>query len=279
MSSPHQNAIAGPSSQPFFPIPFRLDTRPKKVSTPSPRRPIPSTSSRSSTPIRPAIRARSSSTYSARTQVDEDAAQLDARRADSVRKMVDIWNNLASRYSTKSHENDEIIINTGEVVADRGRIRNMVPMRDIGEDSDDDEDEETMTVVSETGVESLDSDEDELGGWDIDPQVRIMPVKRVDSELDQRELRQFLLEEEERKEMDENEDADEEEGWTSDDESDGDDESRSDFLEGSQESSEDSEEDSEDELLAVDFEASRVTPVPTRARLVSLSSLLRVNRN
>lgn len=279
--------IAGPS-RPYFPRPFRLDALRETAAPARESASRQASSSRSSTPIRPTPRARSSSAYSSRTQQDDDDALLNKKRADSVKKMVDSWDLLREKYgSVGLNEDDEIDIKTGEIMKNRGRIKAMVPRKGIGEESDE-EDAETQTVASEVEDEVL-SDEDVLAGLgDVDCQTREQAPTRVWTDQDREDLAAFLRDEAELRELGDNgDDGDVEELDSSDEEGDGasqasgsspirssspntsgngDSAVNGDDLDGS---------DSEDELLSFDPDAVKVTPV----RPHHVSQPIQVNLN
>lgn len=274
------NAVAGPSSQPYFPIPFRLDTSRSVPSTPARllhRVSQPSSFSRSSTPSHITPRARSTSTFSTRTQVDEDATLLQRKRADSVKKMVNTWDLLAEKYgSIGIHDDDEIDILTSDIITNRGRLKTMKAHKDIGLEMYEDEDETITEVMSETGEEESlsDSDDDVFASWDVDMQTGPKRPQRVWTDQDQDDLEEFMKKEKERKamELDTDEDADGEDGWSSEDQESCRSASPSPVLDSGSIlallKAED--EESEDELLKFDPDAQRNTPVPLRKRQVSL---------
>lgn len=180
-----------PASHTFFPQPYRISDQASPAKRPrlssAPRQFQPHTSASSST--------------ASLDQIDFQKA-----REASALRMLDVWSNLADRYSRPLDEDDIIDLNTGKVVRDRGVIRGSRHW-DLGCFADDVGEEE-----AEEGDEEEDDDDiDELDSFaaprglerqelSAEADVRNMPPVREMDPADAEDLRQFLEAERRRRE-------------------------------------------------------------------------------
>ncbi|KAJ7043347.1 hypothetical protein C8F04DRAFT_1390163, partial [Mycena alexandri] len=163
------------SSAPFFPPPYRIPDEP----SPTKRQ------RRSSTPRQPA----------ASTSATPD--ELYIEREASARRMRDVWDQLAEKYSRRIDEDDIIDLVTGEIVKDRGVLSAETPWK-FGRFADESVDDSTGTDEEE------DDDVDELDLLES-PQVEIHrwtvpPVRTVDP-ADAKDLEEFMEAERRRREV------------------------------------------------------------------------------
>ncbi|KAJ7771862.1 hypothetical protein B0H16DRAFT_1685717 [Mycena metata] len=173
------------SSAPFFPPPYRIPDAP----SPTKRQ------RRSSTPRQPGP--------SASATPDE----LYIEREASARRMRDVWDQLAEKYSRRIDEDDIIDLVTGEIVKDRGVLSAETPWK-FGRFADESVDDSTGTDEEE------DDDIDELDLFAESPQVEIHgwtvpPVRKVDP-ADAKDLEEFMEAERRRREVGGEEESSEE---------------------------------------------------------------------
>ncbi|OCF35695.1 hypothetical protein I316_02750 [Kwoniella heveanensis BCC8398] len=161
-------------------------------------------SSRSSTPVLypNGARFRSVSVVNADQQGDADFRR---KRVESVARLRTAWDLINEKYgSVALEDDDEIDLRTGEIVRDRGKLRDYVK-RGFGEVSDSDEGDDVASSVA--GGTEIDPDDDELGGWadqsGLDPQGPEHPllqqeIKPWDTAEDLQDLKEFYRLEAER---------------------------------------------------------------------------------
>ncbi|WVQ93089.1 hypothetical protein IAU59_000153 [Kwoniella sp. CBS 9459] len=165
--------------------------------------------SRSSTPVLypNGARFRSASIVNATAGQKEDA-EIRRKRVESVTRLRTAWDLINEKYgSVALEDDDEIDLRTGEIVRDRGKLRDFV-RREFGEVSDTDEgDDVASSVIGGQDTADIDSDEDELGGWEnksgLDPQEFEHPLvqedfKPWDTAEDLEDLKEFYKLEAER---------------------------------------------------------------------------------
>ncbi|KAF9464168.1 hypothetical protein BDZ94DRAFT_1257174 [Collybia nuda] len=179
-----------PTSHTFFPQPYRIPDQASPVKRPrlssAPRQFQPHTSASSSA-----------------ASVDQIDFQK-AREASALR-MLDVWSNLADRYSRPLDEDDIIDLNTGKVVKDRGVIRRSRHW-DLGCFADDvgDEAEEGDEEEDEDDIDELDSfaPQQSIGGQPliVEEVTRNVPPVREMDPADAEDLKQFLEAERRRRE-------------------------------------------------------------------------------
>jgi hypothetical protein len=146
----------------------------------------------------------------------------------SSQRLLDIWENIALKYGdVDPEEDDEVDILTGEIVIDRGKLRDMERVEmgnacdDLFEDIDDDEEDSQVAPDSSQAEEfQVDEDHDVLDVWDntdieqrietnipdflkpdlerLDPAVLPKPTPRW-SRADDADLMEFLRSEEEKR--------------------------------------------------------------------------------
>ncbi|ORX39160.1 hypothetical protein BD324DRAFT_618687 [Kockovaella imperatae] len=158
---PHSESSSSSASSSFFPQPFKIDSyRPpaehysSRANTPSFATPS-RTFSRSSS-----VFSTSNNSYATRVEKYK-SEKLEKERYESALKLKSTWETIYEKYgSVNPDEDDEIDINTGKIVIDRGRLRSM-SARAFGELEDED-------TRSSLGPDDwvFESDEDELGAWD-----------------------------------------------------------------------------------------------------------------
>ncbi|WVF65416.1 hypothetical protein IAT40_000143 [Kwoniella sp. CBS 6097] len=131
-------------------------------------------SSRSSTPVLYPNGARFRSTSVVNATQKEDV-EIRRKRVESVARLRTAFDLINEKYgSIALEDDDEIDLRTGEIVKDRGKLREFT-RREFGEVSESDEgDDIASSVAGGPDTTELGSDEDELGGWDdqsgLDPQ-------------------------------------------------------------------------------------------------------------
>ncbi|THU87768.1 hypothetical protein K435DRAFT_866967 [Dendrothele bispora CBS 962.96] len=114
---------------------------------------------------------------SSRPPSAQDTLAFDQAREQSTRRMLDVWSQLAERYSRRIDEDDIVDLVTGKVIKDRGVLKNMetkwefgrfadtfpVPESRVGSTTEEDEEEEPeeegrgQTRVGEESDDELDS--------------------------------------------------------------------------------------------------------------------------
>jgi hypothetical protein len=186
----------------------------------SPPRIFPALSSswRSSEPPPPAKRPRlaatpSSSFSRASSTAVDPYAELDKARRDSSKRVLDVWAQLAERYSRNIDEDDIVDISTGKVIHDRGVLRSLNQNVNFGDFTNAQdvpgEDENEHEASSEGGGADAEEDVDELDILDPQTDMReemskamrlISPVRELDP-ADAADLKEFLEQEQQWKEQ------------------------------------------------------------------------------
>lgn len=72
----------------------------------------------------------------------------DQAKAESERRMLDVWDRLAERYSRRIDEDDVVDLVTGDVIEDRGVLRSM-DRWEVGRSPDEDEGNDDRSAVEE----------------------------------------------------------------------------------------------------------------------------------
>ena len=151
----------------------------------------------------------------------------EARAASTVR-MLDVWAQLADRYSRRLDEDDVIDLNTGQIVKDRGVIESIPNTWEFGrfadehsqnEEEEDSGDELDTLPRTESTVQNEVEEEQPEGTATEVLQNRVRRVRALDltNADDAEDLKEFLAAEQRRKELcgeddsDEDEDEDEDE--------------------------------------------------------------------
>lgn len=140
----------------------------------------------------------------------------DAREA-SIERMLNVWDGLAQRYPKHIDEDDIIDLTTGEIVQDRGILRNMENEWSFGRFADDDvtadpdPNHDVYNVNKEFVEEQEEDSADELDTLPRSTAINAMEevahiVRRIQvldptSEEDARDLREFLEAEKRRRDM------------------------------------------------------------------------------
>jgi Centromere protein Scm3 len=165
----------------------------------------------------------SSSSFSVSTPRSSSSARIEpvddlhrARRASSLR-VLDIWSSLAARYNRRLDEDDIIDISTGDVIKDRGVLRELPQQFEIGHFADADDPLNLNDASSEgDGAQTeAEDDVDEIDAFapenDITKELRLesraVPPVQVMDPADADDLREFMEAERLRRELDGEEDS------------------------------------------------------------------------
>ncbi|KAK0201897.1 hypothetical protein DFS33DRAFT_1489733 [Desarmillaria ectypa] len=87
----------------------------------------------------------------ASSSVQDQFIDFDQARAESERRLLDVWDRLAERYSRRIDEDDIIDIVTGDVIKDRGVLRSMGRW-EVGRFADEDEGNDDRSTGEEEEV-------------------------------------------------------------------------------------------------------------------------------
>ncbi|KAJ7784533.1 hypothetical protein B0H16DRAFT_1681915 [Mycena metata] len=186
----------------------------RRSSLPSPS-PAPRYNSRSFYPPRiadeapPLKRQRCSSTRRSRASSSASPDNLELEREASTTRMLNVWANLAAKYSRPIDEDDIVDLVTGEIVKDRGVLNAEIPRKfprscgvdeSTGTDEDDEDDVDELDAFTRTEEVLV-----HLDGTAVQP---VPPVREM-GPADAKDLEEFLEAEKKRREEcgeDENED-------------------------------------------------------------------------
>ncbi|KAK0464537.1 uncharacterized protein EV420DRAFT_1049297 [Desarmillaria tabescens] len=141
--------------------------------------------------------------------VQDQPIGFDQAKAESERRLLDVWDRLAERYSRRIDEDDIIDLVTGDVIKDRGVLRSM-DRWEVGRFADEDEGNDDRSageeeeVLEEGSTDELDclgdsAEEADLSllGRSVVPSQAIDPDDPDDAEL----LKEFSEAERRRKEI------------------------------------------------------------------------------
>jgi hypothetical protein len=136
--------------------------------------------------------------------MDSDFDIHEARRASSYR-LLDVWSHLAERHSRRLNDDDIIDVFTGEVVRDRGVLRNSFQQYDIGYFADAQAGNNNDDASSEGDKDELDvlAEQADISG-ELEERERLnrnVPPVQVMDPADAEDLREFLEAERKRKEI------------------------------------------------------------------------------
>ncbi|KAJ7644155.1 hypothetical protein FB45DRAFT_289887 [Roridomyces roridus] len=177
------------------------------------RRQVPITPSASPAPFRvpdeapPQKRQRRSSTprhpAQASSATPEEIKKFIEERDASQRRMLDVWDGLAAKYSRPIDEDDIIDLTTLEIVKDRGVLSAETP-RKIGRFADQEENVATDDDdEAEEEEEEEDDDVDELDAFSVpatqDHSWTVPPIREMDP-ADEKDLAEFMQAEMQRRE-------------------------------------------------------------------------------